>query len=256
MQTINYQLPTTLFQQFQISLIVQESFKNMALLKDRFMRVLIQIKTKLTKVSQLAASQNDASPAAGKFRWPVQNQLYAPDLRTIQLIAERARRQTDGYFDQIGDQQPASIELMKSWLIDEIFNEDLKPLIGGPVIGVWLNADEMVRTAVEKGSNYQWPIRIYNSLAENELLERDQLANGGIVTLNAKALARSQSPIKQLTVIGQRVSDAVAWAVAGINAGTGKFLRLINQHRLSGILIDRALGVIAFQSGRLTYKQA
>ncbi|MBZ2199882.1 MAG: FAD:protein FMN transferase [Lentilactobacillus hilgardii] len=256
MQTINDTIQTSLFRHLRVSVVISEMVNHKVnQFKNKFTAITGQIKEKFDQVDQVFSLQNSGSLVAKFQRGDKQPLLKSADFQTVYSLANISKNKTNGYFDPFDGGRYTPSDLIKSWAVDQVFNQYLRPLVELPVAGIMLEADGVIQTAVATSSAFHWPVLVHDSFKGEGLLEKYQLTGGGIVTVNAKTSKRPQSPIKQLTIISERVSEATIWAIAGLNAGTAKFLRLINQKHLSGILIDRALGVIEFESGKLAQKQ-
>ncbi|MCT3399883.1 FAD:protein FMN transferase [Lentilactobacillus hilgardii] len=256
MKIISETIQTTLFQQIKISIIVSDmTINNMTDIKSKFTMITRHIKTRFNQIDQVFSLQKPASLVSRFKNGDTRPLFHSRDFQAVYSLARTSKEVTDGYFDPFDGGRYTPSDLIKSWAVDQVFSRNLKPLVNGPVVGIMIEADGIIQTAVAKNSRRHWPVLVHDSYAGGGVLEKYQLAGDGIVTVNAQTSKRMQSAIKQLTIISERVSDATTWAIAGLNAGTNRFLRLINQNRLSGILIDRALGVIEFESGKLRYKQ-
>ncbi len=152
--------------------------------------------------------------------------------------------------------QATPADSLQGWLVDDIFTRRLQPLLNQPLIaGVLLESNGIQRTAVAANTMFTWPVTISFPTKGDLALGQYQLKNRGLATINELS-QRAQSPIKQVTVFADQAAEAMIWASAGMQAGTSKFLRLINRHQLSGVLVDHALGVIHFEQGKLMYGEA
>lgn len=256
MQTNNYSIITNLFKQVRLSLLVSvNSPRQATALKPILAATVAKIQQQFNYYDRLFSPEKTdllmTQLSAGDLRPLFKNQNF----QKIYSIATRAKLTTNGYFDAFYDGRYQPTNLVKGWIVEQIFAE-LK-LVMGPVIrGGLIEADGIVQTAVTSGVTYQWPVRIEDVLTKRDLLTSYPIQNGSLVSVTAQSLKRPQSSIKQLVITDQQMLKAVIWATAGINAGTGKFLRLIKQHQLSGLLVDRALGVIWFNHGQLRSQQA
>lgn len=162
-----------------------------------------------------------------------------------------AEQMTHHYFSSYFNGRYDPIGLLNGWMIDEIFNHYLLALLSQDGIdGVSLRCGEDVRLASRPNIDFRWRIAIKDPKNLDILLATYFLQNGAVSTSNEKrSLRKEKSNIEQVTIIGNNALDANIWSSAGIAAGTSKFPEFISRYHLTGMIVDRVMGMENFRDG-------
>jgi len=162
-----------------------------------------------------------------------------------------AEQMTHHYFSSYFNGRYDPIGLLNGWMIDEIFNHYLLSLLSQDGIdGVSLRCGEDVRLASRPNIDFRWRIAIKDPKNLDILLATYFLQNGAVSTSNEKrSLRKEKSNIEQVTIIGNNALDANIWSSAGIAAGTSKFPEFISRYHLTGMIVDRVMGMENFRDG-------
>lgn len=170
------------------------------------------------------------------------------------IIAEQmTQHYYSAYFN--GKYDPTGI--IKSWAMERVFDNYLKPLLesNDDIEGVSFKSDEDIKLATRRNSDYRWSINI-NKPNTDENLTSYYLQNGSIATvnnLNFEKVPRSKvSEMEQVTILSGNLTDSVVWANAGISSGTEIFPKMISRSDLTGMFIDKKLGIVNFRDGSLS----
>ncbi|MFD1417673.1 hypothetical protein [Companilactobacillus keshanensis] len=173
------------------------------------------------------------------------------DIYTQTVIAEQM---THHYFSTNFGSKYDPTEFIKGWIIDEVFDKYLRPLLKeNEIVAVKFSdgSDTLISTS---DSDYHWTIPIMKP-GSDQIAATYYLQNAAITTLEKMdvkhALISNKSHIQQVTVINSNVTDARVWAIAGLAVGTREFPKLIAESHLTGMMVDEKLGNINFREGSL-----
>lgn len=138
-----------------------------------------------------------------------------------------------------------SNDLIKGWMIDKIFEKDLRPLLNSPVIsGISLNSGGDMKVATRKGDDFYWEIGIRNPAPSQSIIGY-YLRNGSVST----AISNNET-IQQVAVFNSDLVGADIWSNTGATVGMEKFSKMIWRSKLTGILFDQ-VRAIPFRDGIL-----
>lgn len=162
-----------------------------------------------------------------------------------------AEQMTHHYFSSYFNGKYDPIGLLNGWMIDQIFNHYLLSLLSADGIdGVSLRCGEDVRLASRPNIDFRWRIAIKDPKKLDILLATYFLQNGAVSTSNElRSLRKEKSNIEQVTIVSSNALDANIWSSAGIAAGTDKFPEFISKYHLTGMLVDKNLGMENFRDG-------
>ncbi|MFH5810258.1 FAD:protein FMN transferase [Companilactobacillus sp. FL22-1] len=162
-----------------------------------------------------------------------------------------AEQMTQHYFSSYFNGKYDPIGLLNGWMIDQIFNRYLLSLLSADGIdGVSLRCGEDVRLASRPNIDFRWRIAIKDPKKLDILLATYFLQNGAVSTSNElRSLRKEKSNIEQVTIVSSNALDANIWSSAGIAAGTDKFPEFISKYHLTGMLVDKNLGMENFRDG-------
>jgi len=162
-----------------------------------------------------------------------------------------AEQMTQHYFSSYFNGKYDPIGLLNGWMIDQIFNHYLLSLLSSEGIdGVSLKCGEDVRLASRPNIDFRWRIAIKDPMNLDILLATYYLQNGAVSTSNEKrSLRKEPSNVEQVTIVSSNALDANIWSSAGIAAGTNKFPQFISKYHLTGMLVDKFVGMENFRDG-------
>lgn len=162
-----------------------------------------------------------------------------------------AEQMTRHYFSSYFNGKYDPIGLLNGWMIDQIFNRYLLSLLSSEGIdGVSLRCGEDVRLASRPNIDFRWRIAINDPKNLGILLATYYLQNGAVSTSNEmRSLRKEKSNVEQVTIVSNNALDANIWSSAGIAAGTNKFPEFIAKYRLTGVLVDKYVGMENFRDG-------
>ncbi|WP_125713492.1 FAD:protein FMN transferase [Companilactobacillus kedongensis] len=145
--------------------------------------------------------------------------------------------------------------LLKGWVIEKIFEKDLRPLLNNSEIsGISLNSGGDMKVATRKDADFFWEIGIKDPSDFQSIAAGYYLKNGSVATSEMIDDKNEISKIKQVTIFSAGLVDADVWAKTGVSAGIDRFSQMIWKSKLTGILFDQEEGEIPFKNGIL--KQA
>lgn len=116
--------------------------------------------------------------------------------------------------------------------------------------GVSLRCGEDVRLASRPNIDFRWRIAVKDPENLDILLATYFLKSGAVSTSNKmQSLRKEKSDIEQVTIVSSNALDAKIWSSAGIAAGTNKFPEFISKYHLTGMIVDKNLGMENFRDG-------
>jgi len=177
----------------------------------------------------------------------------------FQLVYDKtiiAEQMTQHYYSAYFNGKYDPTGIIKGWAMERLFNNYLKPLLSTTAIeGVSFKSGEDIKLATRRDSDYRWNINI-NKPNTDDNLSSYYLQNGAIATvnnLNFERVPRSRdSQMEQVTILSDDLTDSVVWANAGISAGTELFPEMIVRSDLTGMFIDKKLGIVNFRDGSVS----
>lgn len=262
MQEIKYFFPNKVINQMNIPFTIKIATNNP---DEVVMQELEEVAEKIDK--RLAQIDKDFSPfrydsLVSRYqrgdRSPI---LESTDFQSIYGQTILAEQMTDGIFTPFFAGRYDPTGLVKGWAIEQVFDEYMKPLLEGINIdGVSLNGGGDIKFAAKDKSNFNWGIGIENPDNLEKVLATYYLKNGAIATSgNSKRgehiIRKYPNDTKQVTVVSDSLVDADIWATVGVSAGLEKFAEFVEEHDLSGILIDDNHLPISFNKGAVSNAQ-
>lgn len=143
----------------------------------------------------------------------------------------------------LGNTKPNN--LIKGWMIDKIFESNLRPLLNSSIIsGISLNSGGDMKVATRKGDDFYWEIGIRNP-TNSQSMTGYYLKNGSVSTAIS-----NDNTIQQVTVFSSDLVGADIWSNTGVAVGMDRFSRMIWKSKLTGVLFDKS-GPIPFRDGIL-----
>ncbi|MDR4932973.1 FAD:protein FMN transferase [Companilactobacillus paralimentarius] len=176
------------------------------------------------------------------------------DFKQIYNSAILSEQMTNGIYRPYfaGKFDPSTI--VRSWAIEQVFDETLKPLLKNPeVVGVYLSGDQNIKFATKQDSDFRWEINIPNS---EEILTTYYLKNGAISTFEndeflGNTYKMNQADNHQTTVIRSSLIEDSIWALVGSSSKKEEFMSFIKHYNLTGIVVDKQDNVLNFNLGSI-----
>ncbi|WP_125565299.1 hypothetical protein [Companilactobacillus insicii] len=178
----------------------------------------------------------------------------------FQLVYDKtilAEQMTQHYYSAYFNGKYDPTGIIKSWAMERVFNNYLKPLLNmsEDIEGVSFKSGDSIKLATRQNSDYRWSVNINKPHVDDNLTSY-YLQNGSIATidnLNFEKVPRSHiSNMEQVTIISNDLTDSVVWANAGISSGTDIFPEMIVKSNLTGMFVDKKLGIVNFRDGSLS----
>lgn len=210
-----------------------------------------KISENVKEYDQLFSLDNDDSLLSKFHDGDEMGLMTSKAFREVYEQTITAEQMTHHYFSSYFNGKYDPIGLLNGWMIDKIFNRYLLALLSNDGIdGVSLRCGEDVRLASRPGIDFRWRIAIKDPKKLDILLATYFLQNGAVSTSNElRSLRKEKSNIEQVTVVSSNALDANIWSSAGIAAGTDKFPEFISKYHLTGMLVDKNLGMENFRDG-------
>jgi len=121
-------------------------------------------------------------------------------------------------------------EIVRNWAIEQVFNDELKPLLKNPeIVAVYLSGDDNAKFATKQGADFRWQIDITEPKNEADVITTYYLQNGAIAT--------DKNNDKQTTVIRSSLIEAGIWALVGVEASVDEFMPFVAHYNLTGIAV-------------------
>ncbi len=170
---------------------------------------------------------------------------YSRDMREVLALAEKTRRETNGYFNvfHLGIFNPSG--LVKGWAIR---NAALLVEQSG-FSNFYVDAGGDVQLKGKNSHGQSWRIGIKNPFNEAQIVKALALADGGIATsgtycrgehiYNPKIKVQTESAVVSLTVVGPNVYEADRFATAAFAMGVAGIEFIDGLQGFEGYLIDR-----------------
>lgn len=160
----------------------------------------------------------------------------------IYSFLERAKLETDGYFDAYyaGYYDPTGY--VKGWAIEHVFTLFLKPLLGHEqIVGVCLNGGGDMQFASQLYSDHLWTIGIEHPLNLQKIVAIYKLSDGAIATSGFSKrghhTTQEDQTVLQTTIFSEHLGTADIWATVGLASNKKTFTSLITQQQLTGLII-------------------
>lgn len=168
-----------------------------------------------------------------------------------------AKKETQGLFNPFFDGKYNPTGIVKGWAIENAFMKYIKPLIDNNIIeaGAINGAGDMqVGTRLE--SNFSWEVGIENPEDKEKIIARYSIQNGAVATSGISKKGqhiKSDNDIKyvQVTVVGTYLSDVDVLATAGVVANEKVWREIVENKKLTGILLTNKGIKIVFEEGKI-----
>lgn len=176
------------------------------------------------------------------------------DFKAVYNAAMLSEQMTNGIYSPYfaGKFDPRVIVI--NWAIEQAFNQELKPLLKNPeVVGVYLEGSDSKKFATKQDVDFNWTIAIDS---DDDSIAIYYLKNGAISTSEASnfvgnALKRTQSDIKQATVIRSSLVEAAVWSLVATSSDIEMFKTFIEHYNLTGIVAEKNDQLLNFNFGSI-----
>lgn len=177
------------------------------------------------------------------------------DFKRIYNAAILSEQMTNGIYKPYFAGKFAPSVVVKSWAIEQVFNENLKPLLKNPeIVGVYLGTGSSMKFATRQDSSFSWEI-VIPSAEDEQILTTYYLKNGAIATsttnLTGYDLRRIKSDIKQSTVIRGSLVEASVWSLVATLSDKEEFSSFVAHYNLTGIFLDKSEQTVNFNLGNI-----
>ncbi len=191
-----------------------------------------------------------------RFQRGEKDVMLDPEFQEVYVAVIAAHKETEAYFDPYYEGVYNPTGYVKGWAIETVFNRFLRPLFAYDYIkAISLNGggDMQFETAVD--SDFVWKVGIENPDKLNEIVAVFKLANGSIATSGKSKrgehlFTKGKKDLKQVTIVGEKLSWTDLWATAGFSAGQLQLEHFIEKEALTGLFITSE-GVHSFHQGEL-----
>lgn len=169
-----------------------------------------------------------------------------------------AKKETQGLFNPFFDGKYNPTGIVKGWAIENAFMKYIKPLIDNNIIEAGaINGAGDMQVATRLESNFSWEIGIENPEDKEKIIARYSIQNGAVATSGISKKGhhiKSDNDIKhvQVTVVGTYLSDVDVLATAGVVANEKVWREIVENKKLTGILLTNKGIKIVFEEGKIT----
>lgn len=151
------------------------------------------------------------------------------DFKSIYNSAILSQQMTNGIYRPYFAGRFDPSEIVRNWAIEQVFNEDLKPLLNTPEIeAIYLSGDSNSKFATKQGSDFRWAIEVTNPRNIEKTDTTYYLQNG--------AVASFRNDDKQTTIIRSSLVEAGIWSFVGTNTTVDEFMPFVSHYNLTGII--------------------
>lgn len=168
-----------------------------------------------------------------------------------------AKKETQGLFNPFFDGKYNPTGFVKGWAIENAFMKYIKPLIDNNIIEAGaINGAGDMQVATRLESNFSWEIGIENPEDKEKIIARYSIQNGAVATSGISKKGhhiKSDNDIKhvQVTVVGTYLSDVDVLATAGVVANEKVWREIVENKKLTGILLTNKGIKIVFEEGKI-----
>lgn len=168
-----------------------------------------------------------------------------------------AKKETQGLFNPFFDGKYNPTGIVKGWAIENAFMKYIKPLIDNNIIEAGaINGAGDMQVATRLESNFSWEIGIENPEDKEKIIARYSIQNGAVATSGISKKGhhiKSDNDIKyvQVTVVGTYLSDVDVLATAGVVANEKVWREIVENKKLTGILLTNKGIKIVFEEGKI-----
>lgn len=182
------------------------------------------------------------------------------DMKTILWLAEKTKRETEGFFDINRGYRRDPSGIVKGWAIWQA----AKILEGMGHVNYYVDAGGDIQTSGKNAEGKPWKVGIRNPQRKEEIVKVFAVSGEGIATsgnyerglhiLNPKT-GMPADEIASMTVIGPNVYEADRFVTAAFAMGRGGIIFIEKRGGLEGYMIDKE-GMATKTSGIGKYETA
>ncbi len=180
---------------------------------------------------------------------------YSGEMRDVLALAERTRRETDGFFDvrrSDGSIDPSGV--VKGWAI----RNAARMIARAGFNDFYVDAGGDIQTSGRNAAGSEWTVGIRNPFDPQKIIKVIQPRGRGVATsgtyvrgqhiYNPHAPGRPIEDVVSLTVVGPDVLEADRFATAALAMGRAGILFIERTPGLDGYLVDSE-GIATFTEG-------
>lgn len=180
-----------------------------------------------------------------RFQAGDQTPILDPEFQAVYAQAIQAKRDSHGYFDPYykGHYDPTG--LTKGWIIEQVFERCLMPLLQFPqILGVSLNGAGDLQVASQADGDFSWQVGIENPQDLQKILAAYPMRQGGLATSGLSKRGQhlqilGQADLLQVSILSDSLTWSDTWATALFAAGLEAAQPLIKQFALTGLLVTQ-----------------
>lgn len=255
MQTKKYNYLTNQINQMNMSFLIKlATLTNNSTMMELLKITSERIDERLTEIDREFSAFNYDSLVSKFQRGDITPLTSSNDFKTIYNSAILAEQMTNGVYKPYFAGKFDPSEIVKSWAIEQVFDQNLKPLLNNPeVVGIYLESEDRIKFSTKQNSDFRWNIDIKSPSEEMNSLTTYYLKNGAVSTTNSTDLGNSlksnRSDILQTTVIRNSLVESTIWSLVGNLVSETEFMSFIAHYNLTGILIDKQNEVLNYNLG-------
>lgn len=168
-----------------------------------------------------------------------------------------AKKETQGLFNLFFNGKYNPTGFVKGWAIENAFMKYIKPLIDSNIIEAGaINGAGDMQVGTSLDSEFSWKIGIEDPENKERIIAKYSIKNGAVAT---SGLSKKGNHIKsdnninhvQITVVGKYLSNVDILATAGVVASEQIWSRMIEENKLTGILITKERIKRVFEKGKI-----
>ncbi len=181
------------------------------------------------------------------------------DVKLIFKLANKTKKETQGYFDIYHEKKIDPSGIVKGWAIFNAANQLLKK----GYKNLYIDAGGDIQSYGKNNKGIDWSIGIRNPFNQSEIIKVISPKNKGVATsgtyirgnhiYNPKNNSRVIDDIISLTVIGPNIYEADRFATAAFAMGRDGINFIENLSGFEGYLIDKK-GIATYTSGFSKYE--
>ncbi len=207
-----------------------------------------------TYVDETFSTYKDSSEITAINKHQVTLDDSSADMRTVFYLAEKTKRETNGYFDIAHDGYYDPSGLVKGWAIynaaDLLWNKGFQ--------NFYIEAGGDIQTSGKNAQGESWRVGIRNPFNMEEIVKVLSINDQGVATsgtyirgqhiYNPKNRNQLITDVLSLTVIGPDIYEADRFATAAFAMGRDGIVFIENLLGFEGYMIDKD-GQATFTSG-------
>ncbi|HSW88695.1 MAG TPA: FAD:protein FMN transferase [Candidatus Saccharimonadales bacterium] len=202
-------------------------------------------------VDETFSTYKDSSEISQINKGYIKKESYSKEMKDVFTLAEKTKKETNGYFDIVQDNYIDPSGLVKGWAIQKAS----EILLEKGFHNFFIDAGGDVQISGLNESGELWKVGIRNPFNREENVKVVTIKNGGIATsgtairgqhiYNPHGTSKSITDIVGMTVIGQSIYDADRFATAAFAMGKKGIHFIESLSDFEGYMIDK--------NGRATY---